>query len=379
MKKIDVLILGFLLLLYFLFPVRKNIGIFSYKFDRSLVEKYFLSQDIPHDIVGRTFLSDSEIYMTTGYLYAKGELPTKYNFQAPPTIKYLMGFSILFFDNPFILQVVLGIFYVSVTYILGLYVFKTRWVGAVASLFLVFDPLFASLLSQSLLDLGQSVFALFYLFSFLFLPGSFLLQGVFLGLFASSKFWSPAVFFVIYLTLSKRFILKKRIDIKNLSLSFLVAFFVFCLSYAKNFINDRGLFNIFFLEAKTLKYMVVHNSAPSLGGMLVMFLTGKYITWWEGRKILTSDIFNLLWPLVFLVSLFKIILFKNKNDVKYVIYLLPVLYLFYSVTQVPFARYFIIILPYFYLTFSEVIYKVIMGSEVATNFLKGRKLATRSE
>ena len=48
-----------------------------------------LSQDIPHEVAGkRLFLSDSEIHIASGYLYALGNNPITFNFQHPPFIKY---------------------------------------------------------------------------------------------------------------------------------------------------------------------------------------------------------------------------------------------------------------------------------------------------
>ena len=82
---------AFLGLLVVKFP-----SIFSYKFSQDTVKNYLKSQDIEDPkglITDRVIMSDSDTYSATGYLYAKGEDPTKYNFQHPPLIKYLFGFS----------------------------------------------------------------------------------------------------------------------------------------------------------------------------------------------------------------------------------------------------------------------------------------------
>ncbi len=83
--------------------------VYTYRFDPVLINSYLQSQDIPHEVDQRVFLSDGEIHIAAGYLYAKGADPTVYNFQHPPLLKYLYGLSILVFHNPYFVQ----LFFVS--------------------------------------------------------------------------------------------------------------------------------------------------------------------------------------------------------------------------------------------------------------------------
>ena len=82
--------------LYFYSP-----EIFHYRFNKSLIDKYFCSQDISHEVpCKRIFLSDSDLHIAAGYLYIKGYDPTVYHFQHTPFVKYLYGIAILLTGNP---------------------------------------------------------------------------------------------------------------------------------------------------------------------------------------------------------------------------------------------------------------------------------------
>ena len=131
---------------------------FLYKFDTGLIAQYLRSQDIPHEVPGRLFLSDSDIHISAGYLYVNGYGPTDFNFQHPPFIKYLYGISTMLTGNPFFVQLIFGAVLLLLTYVIGRAFFSSALIGALAALLLLFDPLFHHITSQALLDLGQVVF-----------------------------------------------------------------------------------------------------------------------------------------------------------------------------------------------------------------------------
>ena len=341
----------YLTLLFFL----KN-KVFTYKFDINLIERYLRSQDIPHEVKGRVFLSDEEIHIAAAYLYLSGYEPTKFNFQHPPLIKYFYGLFILLFKNPYFAQILLGIGYLVLTYYLGRKIFKNKLIPTTACILMVTDPLFLDISSQALLDLGQSFFSLFYLICFLFFPKNFILQGISLGLFASSKFWAPVLFFIIFLFIYRY--LKKEVKLKTFLLSFLVAFFIFSLTYIKTFIEQKGEFNIIFYQLKILKYWLNHSTSSIPGSSSILLLTGYFREWWNKKEIIRSNIWSPLWPLSFIVSFIETIKNKKTNH-KIIIFLIPLLYIFYTGLQAPFPRYFLIILPYLYLSLSEILFRIL--------------------
>jgi len=360
---------------FFGFLYLKTPDIFSYKFDQNLISEYLRSQDIEdkgNTIQDRIFLSDSDLYIASGYLYAKGADPTGYDFQVPALIKYLFGFSTLLFENPYYVQIVFGLLLLWLTYFLGIKLFKKKAVALLGTGLLLIDPVFGQMMQGALLDLGQTVFALAFVILMFFYPKSFILQGITLGLFAASKFWSTAAIFIFLIVAYKVVIRKEKYDFKRGGLMLMAAFAVYCLIYIKAFINLRGGFNILLYQLKVLKYMWEHNSAGIPGGPVVLFISGFFAPWWQTGILRAAD-WSIFWPLSAVSSL--ILALKTKiKDVKFFFYLLPIAYVLLISTQVPFTRYFLIILPYAYLSFSSLLFFFLKKIQLVKTSLPSRVL-----
>lgn len=302
--------------------------------DPQVVNRYLKSQDIL-DVNGvikdRVIVSDEEIYIASGYLYANGAKPIVYNFQHPPFVKYLFGISAKYFNMPLLPNIFFGAVLLFEIYLLGYLVFKNNLVGFLASILLLIDPVFKEVTNYALLDLGQMVFILGFIITTFFWKKHYIGQGILLGLAIASKFYSPVIIFLviiyIYKILTKQFIFKKEI------VALLVGFVTFSLCYIKAF-----PFNIFFVQAKIIKFMLDHNTATEWGGVLPMFFGGYF-----------------LWPILFFVNLYQ--LFCSKfSGVRVLIYILPTIYYILMCFQLPFTRYFILILPFLYLSFTSFVF-----------------------
>ncbi len=298
-----------------------------------VVNKYLKSQDIldiENKIKDRVFVSDEEIYIASGYLYANGAKPTEYNFQHPPFIKYLFGISSKYFNMPLLPNMFLGFILLLEVYFLGYLMFKNRITGLLGSLILLLDPVFKEVTIYALLDLGQMVFILGFLITTLYFKKHWIFQGILLGLAMASKFYSPVIIFLgiiyLYKLVTKQFNLK--IELLVLSVSLLV----FSLTYIASF-----PFNIIFHQAKIIKFMLDHNQAIEWGGVIPMFFGGYFI-----------------WPVLFFVNLYQ--LFSSRvSDVRVLTYILPTIYYILMCFQLPFTRYFILILPFLYLALGKFI------------------------
>lgn len=347
-----------ILAIYLITLFFRNPHIFSYKFNESLIKKYFCSQDISHEPpCKRLFLSDGDIHIAAGYLYAKGSDPIVYNFQHPPLIKYLYGYSILLFHNPYFVQIGLGILFLFLTYLLSFKIFEKAQISLLACLLLIADPLFLGLSSNTLLDLGQGVFLLFYFLLILFYEESFLLQGIALGLLFGSKFWGGSLFFILIIAFYLLY--KRRFNLKRYLVHFSIAIVIFSLVYIKTFIDKGGFFNILFFELKTFKYWLQHSVTSIYGSSLFLFLTGYLKSWWGNNSLIKGDTWSIMWPVIFIVTVFRFIklLIKKEINLEFLITFIPVSYLFYLGVQAPFTRYFILILPFFYIVLAHLIIK----------------------
>ena len=349
-----------LVVLYLTVLFQSHKEIFNYKFNNELISRYMLSQDIPHEVAGkRLFLSDSEIHIASGYLYALGNNPTTFNFQHPPFIKYLYGLSILLFKNPFIIQIIFGIALLLLTYMTSLLIFNSFYSALFSTLLLLVDPLFIGISSQALLDLGQAVFILLYLYLLLKKKKiNNIFPGIVLGILFASKFWIGSLFFVLIFDIY--FILKKKLVLKDITVHFIVASITFSIIYFKTFYNAKGLFNIIFFELKTVKYWLNHSTASIFGSSLFLFLTGYLKSWWGNKTIVKSGVWSPLWPIVFMFTSLRLakLLIKKNFDKEFLISLIPVSYLVYLGVQAPFERYFILILPFFYIIFARLILNI---------------------
>ena len=324
--------------------------IFSYKFDNTLIDRYFLSQDIPHEVSGkRLFLSDAEVDLATGYLYVTGKDPALYNFEHMPLIKYLYGFSVLVFNNPYPVTMILGILFLVLYFYFVKRCYHNSYVPLLACLLFITEPLFIDASSQTLFDLGQTTSLLLYLISIFYFKDNFVFQGIALGLFAAAKFWITPIFFVTLIFLYKMY--KKELDAKKFFTHLVISFLVFALSYTQSFILTNGRFNLIWHILRIFKYRLQHNVSTFFGASIILFVTGYLQTWWGSKNFIRIDMWNILWPLSLIISLYVCIrnfLLRRINE-EFLIAIMPFAYLLYLGVQAPFPRYFLIILPFLYM------------------------------
>ena len=331
-------------------------SLFTFQFSPTRIEQYLKSQDISHHVRGRVYLSDEDIHIAAGYLYAVGFDPTAFNFQHPPFIKYLYGYSILFLNNPFFIQLGFGMMLLILTYIASFAITKKHWVAYLASIFLLVDPVFTDLSQHALLDLGQAVFSFLYILVQLYMPGAFIVQGVVLGILAASKFWSTALFFIAAVAIYR--FLKKTLIVKEFSLHLVVGFVTFCAIYINSFIN-RAPFNIIFFQLKTLKYWFNHSVSSVPGDAVLLFTTGQFHMWWMNNTITRAAEWPIMWPIMCAVLLIAVYVFRKKVTPMLFFSLVPLLFLLFISMQAPYMRYFVLILPYCYIMLFHMISLII--------------------
>lgn len=329
-------------------------AIFAYRFQPSLAVKYLHSQDIPHEVSDRVFLSDSDIHIAASYLYSRGSDPTTYNFQHPALLKYLYGLSIQAFQTPFVAHVAFGVLLLASTYILAFSTLKSQVGAIVASSLLVTDPLFIDISSQILLDVGQAATIIMYACIILYKPHKTIWLGVLAGLIAATKFWTGSLVIIFILNIYGLY--TKRLQIKTIFQQFCIATLAFSATYLPSFIQQAGRFNIVVFELKTLKYWLNHSVTTIPGASLWLFITGRQLTWWGNQQTVTSSSYSILWPIGLAMSGYvslksAIIHLKKRTPISKlaIIAAIPIFYLFYLSIQAPFPRYFIVILPFLYI------------------------------
>lgn len=352
LERKDFLFLFFFTFVFIVFSWLLNPSFFKNRFDEGLIFDYLRSQDIEDKedrIKNRIFISDDKIYLASGILYARGKLPTEFNFQHPPLLKYLFGWSTTLFGSPFPVQIVFSLAFIFLVYFLAVLVFKKRLVGFLAVCFLFLDPVFWETSHLTLLDMGQVVFALSFLILFFFYPKRIFWQGILLGFLFASKFWSVSFLYFVFLILYKIVFLKDKSFVKNLPIVFLIGLLVFSSFYFKSFESGMGLFDFLILQAKTAKFMLTHNSANTFGNLFLLFVSGRYLSWWEGGAWVRPQFWSVLWPISFLTSIFLAFKF-SKNKKAWFIFIFPAFYFFVNLTNTAFSRYLLFVLPFLYIS-----------------------------
>ena len=136
-----------------------------------------------------------------------------------------------------------------------------------------------------------------------------------------------------------------------------VAFVAFSLTYITSFVKQNFLFNIVFFQLRVLKFWLDHSVSNIPFASFILFTTGYFKSWWEGHEILRTQIWFFLWPVGLLSSVWISIKPLLKWDIKPQLFFssIPLIYLVYLGVQAPFSRYFILILPFCYLSLSHLV------------------------
>jgi hypothetical protein len=356
-KRNCLIIFGFFLLLLLVCLVRKP-NFYRFVFSpQEMVGKYLKSQDIfdpQGNIKDRVIIPDSDIYLASGYLYAIGKNPADYNFQHPPLLKYLYGFSLILFGNPYFLQIILGFLFITLTYFLGLKIARNYKISFVAAALMILDPSTSSSIFNLSLDLGQSVFGIGFVLLFIYYPSLWLAQGVLLGFLLASKFWSMSLF-IFVLLVAYRFLFLRNFKLIHLIKMLIAAIITYVATYLVFFTKGGNITAFFLLQLKMVKFMVSHDAVSTIGGQLWLFISGFYNSWWNKGRLLRGDTWSAFWPISLGALCFGLIQKKLRA-----VLVLPsiVIFGFFTATLkgAPFTRYFVFITPYLYISFAIVAY-----------------------
>lgn len=311
-------------------------------------------------------ITDNIVYAHAAYRYISGGNPTHINPEVPPLGKYVIGLSIIFFQNENILNLFFSITSIVFLYILSLQILKERVIALIPSVFLSFEPLFKNqILISPQLDIMQFVFLLV---SFIFIniglkkKASFLYfftSAIFVGFFISTKFFATGFLVLLTFFLSIAALYRKKLF--PLVLSFLITPIILLISYSKLFFEGYSFWRILGVQ----KWVYLYNSGHLDFPPFVVFdliLLNKWHTWWGERGIIQDSQWVSMWPVIFVISVVTII-FTYKKNIREKSLIVPVYiwvttyFSFLCVGQVT-SRYFLLFIPFLYIvsTFGIVIF-----------------------
>lgn len=320
------IVLVFLSFLYIFFTVVQNRSLYTTHFDPKLFEKKFNQSQwvIPNS---KKIISDEDLYAYSGYQYVKGKNPILINPEVPPLGKYIIGVSILIFNNQRIASILAGVLSLGIIFLLLYLSTRSLFISSLGLFLSSITSLFIDqLIHAPQLDIFQLFFLLstFYFFLLYLKKKSLvymLLSGISAGAFVSTKIFVVS-FFLINSTLFL-FYLMRRISIKKVAIEMVllnvVTLLVYLITYAGYFVNGgtlRGFFGVqkwiflFYNDSQIDKIKL-------LGSYIGLILLNRWKYWSAGYPIISYESWAIIWPLIFLLGgISTFMLVKKKNGLK---------------------------------------------------------------
>jgi len=302
-------------------------------------------------------MGDPELYAYAGWRQIQGDDPTKINPEMPPFGKYLIGFSILIFQNQNIPAIFFGIASLAVIFLISKEILKDKVWALVPVFFFSIEKLFLEDLATSMLDLPFTFFAclaLFFLIKGRKNPRLYLGMIIALALVSTTKMYLVgfALTAVVAFYLFALLLIFRDKDFFWFLL-FSPLFLVFyCSTYLVYFINGHNL-----IDFKYLHFWIRHFARVQMPGypkfeIWRILLSGQWHTWW-GEGIIRLKQWTPLWLISFL-SIFPTIWFIFKKGMKKNLSLLlliasPLSLLAMYSYGLPYPRYLMPVLPFLYI------------------------------
>lgn len=336
---------------------------------KSLHKLYYSSQYVQKE--KPTVIPDNILESFAGGAFLKGMNPILIVHDQPPLGRYITSLAILLFRNstafmaPMMVLSGLGIYFI------GLIVMRNRWLSLIPAGIFANEPLFLSKLTFGpLIEIMQLPFIIFAIYFFLRgITGNryviwFILTSLMLGFVISIRFFvvggGIVAAMLIFLLLERH--MRKRLLAFVLSLP--LALGVLIASYARTIQEGYSVLQIFGIQKYILTYQSSKFILPFTFWDLLLF--NRWHTWWGDRSISFDPQWTLLWPistiLSFVFFLLGVIKKVEINNPEKVIFLwLGAICLMLS-TGFTSTRYFLPIVPFFYILATSLLYKIFIRS-----------------
>lgn len=303
----------------------------------------------------KRILGDEGLYLYVGYLLTKGADPTLLNAEAPPLAKYLIGFSIRLAGNPYIYAFIVSSFTLLAFFLLSELLTKSLFLSILATALFSTDALFTEQFSIVMLDSLQLLFLLLF-FSLLLLltrakrnslPTYSIIGGLILGLLSEVKFpiFTPVLAFLFL------FVLLKKKYFKGLFLFLFFSMLGYLSPYLIYFLHGHSLRDWLGTQKWILYFYLNGGVKNTLGSAFTTLLFGSQ------QNLLTRNwdkviFWNWSWTFAAIFGLFAIVGILIKKNVKSDWFPIGVFCITSLITfsLLPFySRYLLVIIPFLYL------------------------------
>ncbi len=360
-----IVVLSSLSILWFLISMHAHDSLFAEQFD---AKKYKILFDRSQWIVSNTDkqnISDSDLYSHMAYEYMLGVDPTTQNFEVPPLGKYLIGGSVMFFNNQRVFSLLSGIATLLLLYYLSYTVTKSAAYSLIAPAFTASSWFFTDqILHAPQLEIFQLVFLLVFMIFFI----AYEEKKNFLYLIAASAgigaFLSIKFFFIHYLLilffLSAFYVVKKakiREAVTDTLIVTIIACLVYAVFYIRYFLLHGTLIGFINVQKWIIGFYTVHSHIDTLkliGSYIPFIYLNQWHFWSRGYPIISFNGWNILWPVMHLSGLIAVfVLFKKgafkKSTGTAVIGIMTAVYSMFLIFVPVWPRYFLLLYVLIYL------------------------------
>lgn len=303
------------------------------------------------------WIPDEFVNSYAGGAYIKGVSPILIAPDTPPLGRYLIGLSVIIFNNENIIILVAAISSLILMYVLGKQIIKNQTLALLPPLLFSFEPIFKNqLIYVPLLDILQFPFLLasFIFFNIAVKENSkkqiinFILANISLGCFISIKFFITGLVVLaswgIIILLRKKHLFKFILTLPLTPIVLLLAY-IKVLFTGYSFMHFLGIQKWVFLYHKSQLIL------PFSVWPLILF--NKWYVWYGDKPVISDPQWRITWPIILILSLLTMIFYALKkikqNQAVEVVMIWAVFYiLFFSIGQIS-ARYLVIYLPVLYI------------------------------
>lgn len=330
-----------------------------------LKKLYYSSQYVKK--INPNIMPDQAFEAFVGGALIKGLNPIMVVHEHPPLGRYIIGFSILLFNNDSTLILFLTLFTVLGIFLISKFILHSVFLSLVPVALFVNEPLFISKFEIApLIEPIQLTFIIFSLY--FFIKGIkenkysryFILSSICLGFVISIRFFilgaALAGSMILYFVFKKQFDKRAVMFLFSLPLSLVVLI----LSYTKTIQEGYSIFQVFSIQ----KYIFLYHKSKliSFFSFWDLIIFNKWHTWWGDRRILSDSQWVLIWPIsMFLTFLHFLLAMIRKIKLIEEEKIIILWIIFYSVllsVGLSTTRYFLPLLPFLYIIATALLVKI---------------------
>lgn len=368
------LLLSFFLILIFIRPfnaVAKNANSFFSGgyweiYELQLKKAYYSSQYVKK--INPNIMPDQAFEAFLGGAFIKGMNPILVVHEHPPLGRYIIGLSIMLFDNDSTVIIILMLFSVLGIFFISKLILHDALLSLLPLAIFLNEPLFIS--KFQIAPLIESIQLTFIVFSlYFFIKGVlgkkyvhyFIFSSLALGFVISIRFFILGAFLafsmILYFLLRKKFDKKAVVFICSLPLSLVVLI----ASYTKTIQEGYSILQVFSIQ----KYIFFYHKSKleSFFTFWDLIILNRWHTWWGDRSIISDSQWILAWPISILLNFLNLVFItikklrlseEEKIIILWILSYCALLSIGYSTT-----RYFLPLVPFLYIMATSFMVKVL--------------------